>query len=176
MMRQIHRWVSLPLILFLFLVTATGVVLQFQELGELGEGERTAPTASALPSDALLLAQIQNALTAARAAKADFPAQRIDIDFSRGEAKARFGVSPRGGPSIQVDLKSGATKVEAAPAPNLHVQMIMLHTGKAFGPFGLIIIALASIVFLILTVTGFLVYFNMWKRRKSAGKAGLFWK
>jgi uncharacterized iron-regulated membrane protein len=176
MMRQIHRWVSFPLILFLFLVTATGLVLQFQEMGELVEERPTPPTTSALPADAELLAQVQKALTAARAAKADFPAQRLDLDFSRGDAKARFGVSPRGGPSIDVNLKSGEAKVEMAPKPNLHVQMIMLHTGKALGSFGLIVIGLSSIVFLILTVTGFIVYLNMWKRRRGAGKNSVFWK
>jgi uncharacterized iron-regulated membrane protein len=175
MMRQIHRWISFPLIIFLFLVTATGVVLQFQEMDELGEAHPAPPTISALPADAEVLALVQNALTAARKAKGDFPAQRLDLDFSRGEAKARFGVSPRGGPSIDVDLKSGKTKVEMAPKLNLHVQMIMLHTGKMFGAPGLIIIGLASIIFLVLTVTGFLVYFNMWKRRRQAGKKGIFW-
>jgi uncharacterized iron-regulated membrane protein len=176
MMRQIHRWVSFPLILFLFLVTATGVVLQFQELGELGEDRSAPPTTSALPADAELLTQVQKALTAARVAKADFPAQRLDLDFSRGDAKARFGVSPRGGPSIEVNLKSGQTKVEMAPKPNLHVQLIQLHTGKAFGGFGLIVIGLVSIIFLILTVTGFIVYLDMWKRRWRVGKKSLFWK
>lgn len=176
MMRQIHRWVSFPLIIFLFLVTVTGVILQYQEMEELGEERPAPPNTSALPADVELLAQVQKALTAARAAKADFPAQRLDLDFSRGAAKARFGVSPRGGPAINVDMKSGAAKVELAPKPNLHVQMIMLHTGKAFGAPGLIIIGLASIIFLILTVTGFLVYLNMWKRRRAASKTGFFWK
>jgi uncharacterized iron-regulated membrane protein len=176
MLRQIHRWISFPLIIFLFLVTATGVVLQFQELGELGEQERPKPTASALPEDALLLAQVQEALVAARAAKADFPAQRLDLDFSDGDAKARFGVSPRGGPSIEIDLKSGQANLEMKPTPNLHVQMIQLHTGKMFGPFGLVVMGLVSLIFLVLTVTGFIVYFNMWQRRKAAGKRGLFWK
>jgi uncharacterized iron-regulated membrane protein len=176
MMRQIHRWISFPLILFLFLVTATGVVLQYQELEELGEPERPKPTASALPDDAVLLAQVQKALAAARAAKANFPAQRLDLDFSGGDAKARFGVAPRGGPSIEVNLKSGEAKVEMQPKPNLHVQMIQLHTGKMFGPVGLVIMGLVSLIFLVLTVTGFLVYFNMWRRRNGAGKGGLFWK
>lgn len=176
MMRKIHRWISFPLILFLMLVTGSGVILQYQELGELVEPERPKPTATALPEDALLLAQVQKALDAARKAKADFPAQRLDLDFSGGDGKARFGVSPRGGPSIEVNMQSGEAKVEMQPKPNLHVQMIQLHTGKMFGPAGLVIMGLVSLIFLVLTVTGFLVYFNMWRRRKSAGKGGLFWK
>ncbi len=175
-MRKFHRWFSFPLIIFLFLISATGVVLQFQEAGELFEGDeaRAAP-AAALPTDAELIVQVQKALTAARAAKPDFPAQRIELDFSRGDAKARFAVSPRGGPSVNVNMKTGAAEVVSAPKPNLHVTMIQLHTGKMFGPIGLIIITLASIVFLVLTVTGFIVYLDMWKRRKGAGKTGLFW-
>jgi hypothetical protein len=39
----------------------------------------------------------------------------------------------------------------------------------------LIAIALVSIVFFVLTVTGFFVYLDMWKRRRAAGKSGLFW-
>jgi uncharacterized iron-regulated membrane protein len=176
MIRQIHRWVSFPLIIFLFLVTATGVVLQLQETGEVFEGERPTPTASALPTDAELLAQVQKALIAARVVKADFPAQRLELDFSRGDAKARFAMSPRGGPAITVDMKSGKAEMVAAPKPNLHVTMIQLHTGKMFGPVGLIIVMLVSIIFLVLTVTGFIVYLDMWKRRRAANKTGLFWK
>ncbi len=175
-MRNFHRWFSFPLILFLFLVSVTGVILQFQEAGELFEGEREAPTVSALPGDAELVAQVQKAVSAARAVKPDFPAQRLELDFSRGEAKARFGMSPRGGPAIRVDLKTGEAVLDAAPKPNLHVTMIQLHTGKMFGPTGLIIITISSIVFLVLTVTGFFVYLDMWKRRRGAGKPGLFWK
>jgi uncharacterized iron-regulated membrane protein len=145
-------------------------------MGEVFESRPPPPTTSALPADAELLAQVQTALDAARKAKPDFAAQRLDLDFSRGEAKARFGVSPRGGPSIQVNLKSGETKVETNPKPSLHVLMIQWHTGRMFGPVGLTIFMVVSLIFLVLTVTGFIVYLDMWKRRKGGGKTGLFWK
>jgi uncharacterized iron-regulated membrane protein len=174
-MRKYHRWLSFPLIAFLFLVSATGLVLQFQEASEILEGEQAVPTASALPADAEVVAQLQRALVSARTLKADFPAQRIELDYSRGGAKARLGVSPRGGPVISVDLLGGEAKFDAAPKANLHGTMIQLHTGKMFGPLGLIAIALVSIVFLVLTITGFFVYLDMWKRRRAAGKSGLFW-
>jgi uncharacterized iron-regulated membrane protein len=176
MMRQIHRWISFPLIIFLFLVTATGVVLQSEELGEIGEGERTLPTASALPGDAELAAIVTKAAAAARAAKADFPAQNLMLDFANGVQKARFGISPRGGPAVEVNLATGEAKMQGQPKPNLHGIMIQLHTGKMFGPLGLIIMGVVSLIFLVLTVTGFIVYFNMWQRRRAAGIKGLFWK
>jgi uncharacterized iron-regulated membrane protein len=175
-MRNFHRWFSLPLIIFLFLVTATGVVLQFQEMDGVTDRRPKPPTQSALPADAELLAYVQKAITAARAAKADFPAQRVELDFSKGQAQARFGVSSRGGPSIEVDLKTGEAKLASAPKRSLHALMIQLHNGSFFGPVGLIITMLVSIVLLVLTVTGFLVYLDMWQRRRSAGKTGFFWK
>ncbi len=177
MMRQIHRWVSFPLILFLFVVTATGVVLQVEELGGIGGSDAPArPTVSALPGDAELAAMVQSAAAKARAAQADFPAQTVTLDFSRGAQKARFAVTPRGGPSIEVDMKSGATKVQATPPTSLHGLMIQLHTGRTLGAFGLIVIAICSLVFLVLTITGFIVYLQMWQRRRGLGKAGMFWK
>jgi uncharacterized iron-regulated membrane protein len=176
MMRQYHRWFSFPLILFLFLVTVTGVVLQGEEVAGTLEPRPAAPKVSALPSDADLIAQVQKALASARSAKPDFAAQQLTLDFSKGQAKARFGVQPRGGPSIDVDLKTGETKVQTAPKPSLHVTMIQLHTGRMFGPFGLAVMMLVSLVFLVLTVTGFIVYYDMWKRRRAARKTGFFWK
>ncbi len=175
MMRQYHRWLSFPLILFLFIVTVTGVVLQGEEVAGMAETRPPIASVSALPGDAEIAAQVQTALAKARAANPDLAAQRLELDYSRGQAKARLAVQPRGGASVEVDLKTGATKAIAAPPPNLHVMMIQLHTGRMLGPVGLGIMMLVSLVFLILTITGFMVYLDMWKRRRKAGKAGLFW-
>lgn len=176
MMRQYHRWFSFPLILFLFIVTVTGVVLQGEEVAGGLQPRPAPPKVSALPSDAAFVAQVQQALAAAKAAQPDFAAQQVTFDYSRGQAKVRFGVQPRGGPSIDIDLKTGATKVQAAPKPSLHVTMIQLHTGRMFGPVGLIVMMLVSLVFMVLTVTGLLVYIDMWKRRRAASKKGFFWR
>ncbi len=176
MIRLIHRWISFPLILFLFLVTATGVVLQVEELGEIGGGGGQPPATSAIPADAELAALVTTATAAARSSRADFPAQNLLLDFSGGKQKARFGITPRGGASIEVDLRSGATKVIDKPRPSLHGFMVQLHTGRMFGPIGLIVMGVVSLIFLVLTVTGFIVYLDMWRRRKVAGKTELFWK
>lgn len=175
MMRRYHRWFSFPLILFLFVVTMTGVVLQGEEVAKIAEAKPAAAAKSALPDDAVVLAQLGNALKQARAASPDLAAQRIELDYSRGQAKARLAVQPRGGAAVDVDLKTGEAKAVAAPPPNLHVTMIQLHTGRMLGPVGLVIMMLVSLVFLVLTITGFIVYLDMWKRRRKAGKAGLFW-
>ena len=175
MMRRYHRWFSFPLILFLFVVTMTGVVLQGEEVAKISEARPAASGASALPEDAVVLAQLGKALQQTRAANPDLAAQRIELNYSRGQAKARLAVQPRGGASVEVDMKTGETKVVTAPPPSLHVMMIQLHTGRLLGPVGLVIMMLVSLVFLVLTITGFMVYLDMWKRRRKAAKSGLFW-
>jgi uncharacterized iron-regulated membrane protein len=176
MMRQIHRWISFPLILFLFIVTLTGVVLQVEEMGSIGGGPPAPPSTSSLPDDRALAALIQQAAATARTAKPDLAAQVVSLDFSNGNQKARFGVSPRGGASVEVDLKTGKTRVQDKPQPSLHGTMIQLHTGRMFGPGGLILMGVVSLIFLVLTATGFIVYLNMWLHRRKAGRGNLFWK
>jgi uncharacterized iron-regulated membrane protein len=175
MMRKLHRWVSFPLILFLLLVTVTGVVLQGEEIAKIG-AEQSPPARSALPEEAALAAMVQKAAAAARQLQPDLPVQSVALEFARGQQKARFGVTPRGGPSVEVDMKTGEARWLPSSPPSLHVTMIQLHTGKFFGPFGLVLMGIVSLVFLVLTVTGFKVYYDMWKHRRKLGKPGLFWK
>ena len=70
MFRQLHRWTSLPLILFLILVLGTGVLLQLEEIGKIGgsDGGGSRPAVATMPSDAAIAAQLRDALAKARAA------------------------------------------------------------------------------------------------------------
>ena len=43
------------------------------------------------------------------------------------------------------------------------------------GGIGLVLVMLSGIILLILSVTGLVVYYDMWTRRRKAGKKGLFW-
>ncbi|MEJ6011598.1 PepSY domain-containing protein [Novosphingobium aquae] len=173
-MRKLRRWVSFPLILLLLLVSVTGVVLQGEEIAKIG-AEQSPPPRSDLPEEAALAAMVQKAAAAARQLLPDLPVQSVALDFSRGQQKARFGVTPRGGPSVEVDMKSGEARWLPSSPPRMNVTMIQLHTGK-FGPFGLVLMGIASLVFLVLTVTGFKVYYDMCKHRRKLGKPRLFWK
>lgn len=177
MMRQFHRWFSFPLILFLLLVTATGVVLQGEEVSHLGGGERRpTPTTSALPDDAVMTAQLGKALAAARQANPELATQTVTLNYGQAEPSAKFSVAPRGGPSVDVNLATGVAKVAAAPPPSLHVWMIRLHTGQYFGPVGVIILMAAALIMLFLAVSGGVLYWQMWQNRRGRGKGQLFWK
>ncbi|MEZ5742832.1 MAG: PepSY domain-containing protein [Sphingomonadaceae bacterium] len=177
MFRQLHRWTSLPLILFLLLVTATGVLLQFEELEHLGGEERGAPPeTTAMPADAAIAAQLSNALAKAREAEPEFRPTRIELGIVEGRQTTRLAAQPRGGPFVEVDHASGKVRAEMNPEMPLHVILIRLHTGSLFGGFGIVVILLSSLVLLFLAVSGAVLYWQMWTNRKSRGMPKLFWK
>ena len=181
MFRQLHRWTSLPLILFLFLLVATGVVLQFEEIGKLG-GEESAPPAAATanagnyPSDRAIQAQLNEALASARQAGPDFRPQRIELTVTQGRETTRLAQQPRGGPFIQVNHATGEVAAEMNPELPLHVLLIQLHTGAAMGAFGVWVMLVASLILLWLSISGAYLYWQMWRNRAARGRKRLFWK
>lgn len=175
MMRQLHRWTSLPLILFLVLILGTGVYLQVEEIGKIGAA-RPAPAAQAMPDDMAIQQQLATALTKARAAAPDFNATRIELSLNPQKQTTRFATQPRGGPFVEVDHVNGAVKADMNPATPLHVTMIRLHTGQAMGATGVILTLLSSVILLFLALSGAWLYWQMWQNRKSRGHAKLFWK
>lgn len=178
MLRQLHRWTSLPLILFLMLVLGTGVVLQFEELGKLGGADRSPPASAstAMLSDEAIVAQLNDALAKARQAQPDFKPTRIELNIAEGRQSTRFAKQPRGGPFVEVDHAKGSVKAEMKPPMSLHVILIRLHTGSMAGAAGVWIMLLASLVLMFLAVSGVWLYWQMWRNRVKAGRGGLFWK
>ncbi len=175
-MRHYHRWLSFPLVILLFLVTATGLYLQVAELIEASGPERPRPTRSSLPDPDRLAADLRIALARAAAAKPGFPAQKIELSYAGGKAVARLATSARIGPSIEVDLQTGATRHEARPQRSLRTLFMLWHSGKYFGAPGLVAILAAGLILMILTVTGLTVYLQMYRRRRQLGRTGLFWR
>ncbi|MFK8018171.1 MAG: PepSY-associated TM helix domain-containing protein [Pseudomonadales bacterium] len=175
MMRKIHRWVSFPLIVFLLAVTVTGIYLQGEEIIAKAKPAREVPTVSSLPTDQELKRYLQEALVAARQKNPDFPAEKIEFAFIGNKAIAKFSTRLRFGPGLEVDLQTGDVTEQARPKRSLHTLFILLHTGKYYGMTGLIVIMLAGLVLLVLSVTGFFVYLDMYRRRSHSGKKNLFW-
>lgn len=180
MFRQLHRWTSLPLILFLMLVLVTGVYLQVEEVaglaGEASDERPAASTAAAPLTPEQIAAQLDDAIAKARAAEPDFAPKRIELTIEPGSQTTRLAVQPRGGPFVEVDHASGQVKAEMNPSMPLHVIFIRLHTGAMLGPFGIVIVFLSSLVLLFLAVSGGVLYWQMWRNRAGRGRGALFWK
>lgn len=180
MFRQLHRWASLPLILFLLLVLVTGVYLQVEEVaglaGEETGGSPAAGTAAAPLTPEQIAAQLDEAIARARAAEPDFVPKRIELTIEPGRQATRLAVQPRGGPFVEVDHAGGQVKAEMNPSIPLHVIFIRLHTGAMLGPFGIVIVFLSSLVLLFLAVSGGVLYWQMWRNRAGRGRGAPFWK
>lgn len=180
MFRQLHRWTSLPLILFLMLVLVTGVYLQIEEVAGLVGGKAGGPPAASNPVAPLtseqIAAQLDEAIAKARAAEPDFVPKRIELTIEPGRQATRFAVQPRGGPFVEVDHASGEVRAEMNPELPWHVIFIRLHTGAMLGPAGIVIVFLSSLVLLFLAVSGGVLYWQMWRNRAGRGRGALFWK
>ena len=180
MFRQLHRWTSLPLILFLMLVLVTGVYLQVEEVAGLAGEEAGDPSAASTPAAPLtpeqIAAQLDDAIAKARATEPDFVPKRIELTIEPSQQSTRLAVQPRGGAFVEVDHASGQVKAEMNPSIPLHVIFIRLHTGAMLGPFGIVIVFLSSLVLLFLAVSGGVLYWQMWRNRAGRGRGALFWK
>lgn len=175
-MRRYHRWISFPLIIFLLAVIGTGLYLQAVEIineTESGEPKALARTA---PDRAEIVAAVDRALEIAERDRADFPLQKVEISFDGNSYEARALTNLRIGPSVSVNGKTGETTYLERPPRTIRTIFILLHSGKYYGMTGLVIIMLASIVLMVLCITGLWVYIDMYRRRLKAGKKGLFWK
>lgn len=176
LMRRLHRWFSFPMIVFVIAVTVTGIYLQAAEIIAAGGGsaearpERSAPAASSVQAD------MAQALAIASQLKPNFPVQKVEISYRGDSPQAVISTNQRIGPSVTVDLASAEATYVERPPRNLRTIFILLHSGKYFGTVGLVLIMLASLVLLVLSVTGIWVYAEMWSRRRKLGKADWFWK
>lgn len=181
MFRKLHRWTSLPLIIFLVLVLVTGVYLQVEEVAGLVVGEESAPAPAAgvpapPPTSDEIAAQLATALAKAREAEPGFVPRRIELKVAPGQQSTRLAVQPRGGPFVEVDHASGQVRAEMNPEMPLHVIFIRLHTGAMLGPAGIVITFLSSLVLLFLAVSGGVLYWQMWRNRAARGRGAVFWK
>lgn len=171
--RSLHRWISLPIAIFMLWIGATGVILQIQQLGGHEDGHVGAAHHAA-PADVDVAAAVAKGLAAARALDPQFHTRTVQVDLGGSALHVLIGARARGGDQIDYDAGTGtATKV--VQKMSLHGLIIHLHSGEAIGPVGTVIGLIAGIALVVLSVTGAVVYIDMYRRRARAGKGGLFW-
>lgn len=178
MLRKLHRWTSFPLIIVLILVIGTGVFLQFEEVAGLA-GEEAPAAVRPAQADADLnrsTAQLTDALARLEVAEPDFRPTRVELSVAPGRESTRFAMQARGGPFVEIDHASGEVRSEMNPATPLHVVMIRLHTGAAFGAAGIVVMLVGSLILLFLAGSGIVLYWQMWRNRVKRGRGELFWK
>ena len=173
-MRQIHRWIILVSALFLLIVATTGVILQVQRLtGEDEDRDQAAPGVLAMPADAYA-PMLAKTLEVARGREPKRPITSIELQMAGDEPQGVVTFPGDPGRQITVDPRDGKVlKDEAHEAESL---ILRIHSGEILGEPGVVLGVFWGSALVLLSITGFIVYLEVYRRRrKASGKNGLFW-
>lgn len=176
LMRRYHRWVSFPLIIFLIIVTGTGIYLQAVEMLAHDSGSADRVLERSAPQSTDVASAVEQGIETALATQPDFPIQKVEISYRGESPQVVVATNQRIGPSVTVNMETGdATYVERPPR-TVRTIFVLLHSGKYYGMTGLVVIMLAGLILMVLSFTGLWVYIDMYRRRAKANKKGFFWK
>ena len=189
--RSAHRAVAIAASVFVTVVVFTGTALAFNDIGVstyriVHHGARPGMTADVSKplTDAELPGMVQTTLAAFRKAHPDTPIKVLRLRYFAGMPQ---GIVIGGGAQTR-QYPINASTGRAAPlwAPSYPVtgqpfgwqwdQFAKgIHRGDAFGLTGRWMSLLTGLSVLFLCISGAANYFELWNRRRKAGKPGLFW-
>ncbi|KHS43851.1 PepSY-associated TM helix domain-containing protein [Novosphingobium subterraneum] len=176
-MRRWHRWFGLPSAILLGFIALTGTLLHVDmiRLGQKPPGSDhgiQAPPRK-LPSDAELEAMVGTLAATARS-ETDFAVRslQINLDATQVTLVAAEGLAP-GSKQIKIDARTGKRIIEPPRPADFHIVLQDLHAGYTFGWAGRIVSLLCGIALVVLSVTGFQIWWDLRKRRKNRE---FFWK
>jgi uncharacterized iron-regulated membrane protein len=178
--RKWHRWLGFPAALFLLFAATTGIAVAFTEFFGEDEAlrERTrdlvSPVTFASPaaawSEPVARAFATGLVRAGRA-----PVDRILVQLKGDRPTVTiFTGKPEGGEDRKLvfDARSGQLLSSEAYADKPF--LYRLHSGEAFGDGGLIGAMLWGLGLVVLTVSGLVIYAQMW-RPNLRGIRRVFW-
>ncbi len=173
--RKIHRWVSIVATLFLFVVAATGVILQVQKLTG-GEEAEEAPKGTMTTSTAngTFAAMLTRTLDAARAAAPNEPVASVELRLTGKGPEGLVTMPGEPGRRIVVNAESGEV-VRDEPYERESL-VLRIHSGEILGEPGVVMGILWGLGLVVLSVSGVIVYLSMYtKQRAARGKGQVFW-
>jgi hypothetical protein len=188
--RTLHRSVATVAAVFLVIVVLSGTYLSFNGLGinidKALEGGRPGLTAdvSTPLSDEDLPRMLSATLSAERSAYGDAPIKVVRLRHFAGMPQ---GIVIRGGEETRQSVFNLATGKETGLSgsgyPNTGMplgwnvgQVVKrIHRGDIIGLTGRWMDLFAGLSLLYLTISGAVVYWDLWKKRKQRGQSGLFW-
>ena len=193
--RSLHRWIALTAALFVAVVALSGFWLAFESLGRAinADRERAARVAGA-PRPAPAVSSLQDGDLPAMLQTTLAAYQRMAPDGGvRGLRLRVYGGMPQGvvisgeteARQIVFNALNGRRASETEPGypPSLfpfgwqaHQVAKQIHRGDIIGLPGRWMDLFAGLSILFLSVSGAVMYLDMWKRRRSTGRRGLFWR
>ena len=181
MMRKLHRWFGLISGVFMIVIALTGAALQIEMTVNNHPASQFAPPlpdVSAIdPNQAERLGdQLESAIIIAQTAHPDIAFRSIEVNRTSQEASIVLGEGGFEGRRFQVG-KDGQSisEIDARRTDPIHKFLIDVHGGFLFGPVGQIISFSMGLVLILFGVSGLVIYFDMFARRRKIGKKGWFW-
>ncbi|HEX7655717.1 MAG TPA: PepSY domain-containing protein [Sphingomonas sp.] len=179
-MRAYHRWFGIVAALFMIFIAATGLALQIDLIvtgNPVPGAEPPAPPAAADPPAPAVAGQIvSRAITATRRANPRLAIDHADITFAQAGPRVTLGGAGPFAPAVSYDAATGKMTPIRQLEPGWHNWLQNLHAGYVFGPIGRAVSIAMAVSLLLLGVTGLLIYLDMFRRRRRAGRHSFFWR
>jgi uncharacterized iron-regulated membrane protein len=183
-MRKIHRWVSVPAIMFLGLIGITGVYLQSDILLEhYFPVQESGGTQSMSMDEAPRL--LENSLARIRRSAPGTRIASIELSARGGVPHADVIFADPGGRTQTFDARSGELSAQPVGDPlhesrrlrlRLRAIALELHQGGVIGVAGGWLGWICGLALVTLVMTGFLVYLRLYRQRRRLRRRGLFWQ
>ena len=197
--RTLHRGVSIVMALWLTVVMLSGLWLAVESLWFGFYQTRQAAAQAAMPRGALrgpqdntapmqdgeLAAMLETTLTAAHEAKADNEIKVIRLRYFAGyqQGVVVSGLDPDT-QQLVFNAATGKKMSETEPGYpqtgfpfgwQAHQTAKQIHRGSYFGLTGRMMDLLSGIAMAYLSISGIVLYWNMWQKRHAAGKSKPVW-
>ncbi len=166
-MRKWHRWISIPAIVFLLVVSVSGLVLQVK--GFLNEDEEKAEQIESQKSKVSLNSSLELATKFGLAKKAilskygNIDIKKVEIELRQSPAIISLYTDEDKPRVIQIDADT--FQFISEKPDNTDTFWIKLHSGELLGDAGRSVGIFSGLALLFLTISGCWIYFQMYQRR-----------
>lgn len=182
-MRKIHRWISVPVGIFLGLIGITGVYLQSDILLEHYFPEQKSDTQAMSMDEVPRL--LENSLARMRRSAPGTRIASIELSARGGVPHADVIFADPGGRTQTFDARDGALsaqpvgdRLHGSQRLRLRLRAIALelHQGGIIGVAGGWLGWICGLALVTLVMTGCLVYLRLYRQRWRLRRRGLFWQ
>lgn len=193
--RSLHRWVSVTSAVFLLVVALSGLWLAVESLSFGIYIATHGPPPGAMPSppkssitplnDADVAAMAKTTLMAYRTAQPDIPARAVRLRVYAGMPQGVVVTGADEAEQLVFNASSGRRASQTEPGYpetgfpfgwQAHQIAKQVHRGDFIGLSGRWMDLFAGLAMIYLSISGVVMYVDMWKKRRSIGRHGLVWK
>lgn len=196
--RSLHRGVSIVAAIFLLVVAVSGTLLALDAFGlgvyqithkNAGKYARFPPGAvddySSPLSEEKLPAMLQTTLSAGRRTDGGAPIKAVRLRYFNGIPQGVL-IAGSGDNTSQLVFDAETGKAMSLTEPgypkthyklgwNYHEIVKRIHRGDFFGLPGRFMDMFAGLSLIYLSISGAVMYFDLWRRRRSVGRRQMFW-